>query len=242
MFTILKKEINSFFSSLIAYIVISVFLLVTGLFLWVFPDYAILDFGYANLDPLFFLAPWIFLFLVPAVTMRMFAEEKRNGTIEMLFTKPVSDLQIIGAKFLAGVILVTLALLPTVIYAVSIYLLAEPVGNIDTGSILGSYIGLIFLASTFVSIGIFSSSLSDNQIVAFLIAVFVCFIVYAGFDSLSIISSNNKLSLFIKNLGISEHYQSISKGVVDSRDLVYFFSVITLFILLTNFVLGSRKW
>ena len=173
MYALFKKEISNFLNSLIGIMVVVVFLLVTGLFLWVFQsDFNIMSFGYANLDSLFILAPWVFLFLVPSVTMRSFAEEKRTGTIEMLFTKPLSDWQIVIAKYMAGLVLVLMALVPTLIYFLSVYQLSLPVGNVDTGGIWGSYVGLFFLSAAFVSIGLFCSSITNNQILAFLLSVF----------------------------------------------------------------------
>lgn len=242
MFTVFKREISSFLSSLIAYIVIVVFLLVTGLFMWVFPDYSILDYGYASLDQLFIIGPWVFMFLIPAITMKFFSEEKRTGTIELLFTKPVSDLQIIFGKFLAGFVLVLFAILPTFLYAIALWYLADPVGNIDTGGILGSYIGLLLLGGVFVSIGIFASSLTDNQIVAFLLGLFLCFFLYSAFESFKLLDLPVQMQLILEQLGISAHFYAMSKGVLDSRDLVYFGSVIALFIMLTKTVLESRKW
>ena len=242
MLTIYKREISHFFGSLIGYIVVAVFLVITGLFNWIFKEYSILEFGYANMDPLFAMAPWVFLFLIPAVTMRMFAEEKRNNTIELLVTKPVTDFSIVLAKFYAGISLVLLALIPTITYFLTIYFLSVPVGNIDTGSILGSYIGLFMLASAFTAIGIFCSSVTDNQIVAFLLSVFICAFFYMAFGSLSLFFGSNALILVIEQLGIDAHYSSMSKGVLDTRDLVYFFSLISLFIILTKTVLESRKW
>lgn len=242
MFTVFKREISSFLSSLIAYIVIVVFLLVTGLFMWVFPDYSILDYGYASLDQLFIIGPWVFMFLIPAITMKFFSEEKRTGTIELLFTKPVSDLQIIFGKFLAGFTLVLFAIIPTFLYAVALWYLADPVGNIDTGGIIGSYIGLLLLGGVFVSIGIFASSLTDNQIVAFLLGLFLCFLLYSAFESFKLLNLPVQTQLVLEQLGISAHFYAMSKGVLDSRDLVYFGSVIALFFMLTKTVLESRKW
>jgi ABC-2 type transport system permease protein len=242
MFTVFKREISSFLSSLIAYIVIVVFLLVTGLFMWVFPDYSLLDFGYASLDQLFIIGPWLFMFLIPAITMRFFSEEKRTGTIELLFTKPVTDLEIILGKFLAGFTLVVFAVLPTVLYAITLWYLADPIGNIDTGGILGSYIGLILLGAVFVSIGIFASAITENQIVAFIVGLFLCFFMYSAFESLKLISFPVKTQLILEQLGISSHYYAMSKGVLDTRDLVYFGSVISLFVMLTKTILESRKW
>lgn len=243
MYALFKKEINNFLGSLIGIMVVIVFLLITGLFLWVFnSDFNILSFGYAGLDSLFIIAPWVFLFLVPAVTMRFFAEEKRTGTIEMLLTKPLSDWQIVGAKYLAGVALVLLALIPTLIYYFSVSRLATPVGNIDHGGIWDSYIGLFFLSATFVSIGIFSSSITNNQIFAFILSVFLCGFLYIGFEFIYSLSLFGKIDLFIKQLGMAAHYSSMSRGVVDTRDLIYFLSVIVLFLSLTKLTLSSRKW
>ncbi|MDY6800132.1 MAG: gliding motility-associated ABC transporter permease subunit GldF [Bacteroidota bacterium] len=243
MFTLLKKEVNNFFSSLTGYIVIIVFLVINSLFIWVFPgNNNVLDGGYATLDSLFSIAPWVFLFLVPAVTMRMFADEKRSGTIELLLTRPLSDFQIIFAKYLAALILVLFSLLPTLIYFYSVYQLGNPVGSIDTGGTWGSYIGLFFLAAIYVAIGILSSSFTDNQIVAFIIGMLLCFIAYIGFDFISELSFLKSFEALIINLGINEHYKSMSRGVIDSRDIVYFVSVIAFFLLITKTILQSRKW
>jgi ABC-2 type transport system permease protein len=242
MLTVFRREINSFLSSLIAYIVIVVFLLVTGLFMWVFPDYSLLAYGYATLDQLFIIGPWIFMFLIPAITMRFFSEEKRTGTLELLFTKPVTDLQIIVGKYLAAFVLVVFSVLPTLVYFLSIYLLAEPVGNVDSAGIVGSYIGLLLLGGTFVAIGLFASSLTDNQIVAFILGLFLCFFFYAAFDSLSLLNLPNKTLLIIEQLGMSAHFVALSKGVLDTRDLLYFFSLSAFFLALTKTVLEARKW
>ncbi len=243
MITLLKKEISSFLSSLIGFIVITVFLLINGLFLWVFPsEFNIPDFGYANIDGLFMIAPFVFLFLVPAITMRLFADEKKSGTIEILLTQPLSDLQIIMAKYLAGFALVVFSLLPTLVYFFSVYQLGLPKGNIDTGGMWGSYLGLLFLGGTFVAIGLFSSSLTDNQIVAFIISVFLCGFIYIGFEFIYSLELFGSLDLFIKQLGINSHYTSMSRGVIDTRDIIYFISVKSLFILLTKLSLESRKW
>ena len=243
MYALFKKEISNFLSSLIGIMVIVVFLLITGLFLWVFQsDFNLLSYGYANLDGLFILAPWVFLFLVPAVTMRSFAEENRTGTIEMLLTKPLSDWQIIMAKFLASVVLVLLALIPTAVYYFSVYRLGFPMGNLDKGGILGSYIGLFLLSSSFVSIGIFCSSITNNQILAFILSVFLCGFIYIGFEFIFSLSLFGPIDLFIQRLGMSAHYSSISRGVIDTRDILYFLSVMALFLSMTKLVLASRKW
>lgn len=243
MYALFKKEISNFLSSLIGIMVIVVFLLITGLFLWVFQsDFNLLTYGYANLDGLFILAPWVFLFLVPAVTMRSFAEENRTGTIEMLLTKPLSDWQIILAKFLASVALVLLALIPTLVYYFSVYRLGFPVGNLDSGSILGSYIGLFLLSASFVSIGVFCSAVTNNQILAFILSVFLCGFIYIGFEFIYSLSLFGPIALLIQRLGMAAHYSSISRGVVDTRDILYFLSVMALFLSTTKLVLASRKW
>ena len=220
-----------------------VFLLTCGLFLWVFPlEFNILEYGYANIDGLFLLAPFVFLFLIPAITMRFFADEKKTGTIELLLTKPLTDIQIILAKYFAGFILVLISLLPTLIYFITVYLLGFPRGNMDLGGTWGSYIGLFFLGASFVAIGLFSSSLSDNQIVSFIIAVFICGFAYLGFEFIYNLELFGKIDLFIKSLGISAHYASMSRGVFDTRDLIYFLSFISFFLLFTKISLESRKW
>ncbi len=242
MGAILVKELNSFLSSLIGYIVISVFLLINGLFLWVFPlDFNILDFGYASLDSLFVLAPFVFLFLVPAITMRSFSEEKRTGTIELLMTKPLTEAQVIGGKYLAVVILILFTLLPTLLYYFSVYSLGFPKGNLDAGGTWGSYIGLFFLGSAFAAIGVFISSLTNNQIVSFIVSVFVSGFCYFGFDFIYEFRFLGSFGLFVKSLGINEHYISMSRGVIDSRDVLYFISFILVFLLFTKMSLDKRK-
>lgn len=243
MYALFRKEISEFFSTLTGYIVIAVFLITNSLFMWIFPgELNVIDGGYASIETLFIIAPWVFLFLVPAVTMRTFADEKKSGTMELLFTRPISDLKIILAKFLAGLVLVLFALIPCLVYFVSVYVLGNPVGNIDTGGTWGSFIGLFFLASIYVAIGVFSSSTTDNQVIAFILAVLISFILFIGFDYISSISIFSTVDQFILTLGINEHYGSMSRGVLDSRDIVYYLFVISLFILLTKIVIQSRKW
>jgi len=243
MFALYKREILSFLSSLIGYIVIGVFLILTGLFLWVFPlDFNVLEFGYANIDGLFMLAPFVFLFLIPALTMKSFAEEKRTGTIELLLTKPMTDWQIVVAKFFAYWTLLFIALLPTLFYFYSVYQLGYPKGNIDQGGMWGSYIGLFLLGGSFVSIGILMSSITDSQIVAFVLSVFASLIMYLGFEFIYSLDVFGKTALFVKSLGISHHYSSISRGVVDLRDVLYFSSFIFVCLLLARLSLQSRKW
>ncbi|MFO7979025.1 MAG: gliding motility-associated ABC transporter permease subunit GldF [Bacteroidales bacterium] len=243
MFTLFRREISNFLNNLTGYIVIGVFLIIMGLFLWVFPvEYNILLGGYAHLEGLFSLGPLVFLFLVPAITMRFFADEKKTGTIELLLTRPVTETGIILAKFFAGLVLVILALIPTLVFFLSVHYLALPAGNIDHGGIWGSYIGLLLLGAGFVSIGLFASSLTDNQVVAFLIALFLCGFSYLGFEMIYSLEWFGSLNLFIRDLGIHSHYLSLSRGVIDSRNLIYFFSLIVIFLLLTKIKLESRKW
>lgn len=243
MLTLLKKELNVFFSSLIGYIVIVVFITANSLFMWIIPgELNVLDSGYANIDTLFYLAPWVFLFLVPAITMRMFADEKKTGTIELLLTRPLTDMQIVLAKYWAGVLLVLFSLLPSLIYFLSVYLLGNPVGSIDTGGTWGSYIGLFFLSAIYVAIGLFASALTENQIISFILAVILCFFFYIGFESIAALDVFHFIDEYIVAVGINEHYKSMSRGVIDTRDVLYYLSVIVLFILLTKTVLESRKW
>lgn len=243
MYVLFLKELNSFLSSLIGYITIIVFLVVIGLLLWVFPmEFNILDFGFAGIDGLFMLAPWVFLFLIPAITMKMFAEEKKNGTIELLLTKPIKDLSIILAKFFAGLSLVLFSVLPTVIYVVAVYQLGAPKGNLDLGGIIGSYFGLLFLGGVFVAIGVFSSSITNNQIIAFIISVIVSAFAYIGFDVITGLGLFGNADLVIKSIGINSHYVSMARGVIDTRDVIYYLSAIVFFLLLTKISLESRNW
>lgn len=243
MFAIYRKEIQQFFSSLIGYIAIIVFLLVLGLFMFIFPDTSILEFGYATLDSFFTIAPYIFIFLIPAITMRSFAEEINTGTIELLSTRPVTELQIILGKYFAAVTLVFIAIVPTFVYFFTLYMLASPVGNVDVGGILGSYFGLFFLGAVFVAIGIFCSSITSNQIVAFIVGVFLCFFLYLAFGYMSQFATIiGKADYLVESLGLSAHYDAMGKGVIDTRDVVYFVSMIAAFILFTRTALSSRRW
>lgn len=242
MVALLKKEISVFFSSLTGYIAIVVFLAAIGLFMWVFPgDFNILDKGYANIDTLFIIAPWVFMFLIPAVTMRSFSEEWKSGTIELLLTKPITDWQLISAKFFAGLIIVIFSLLPTLVYYWSVKTISLAPG-IDEGATWGSYFGLLFLASSFVAIGVFASALSKNQIIAFISAVFISFFFYVGFEQISSFFLTSGTDSLIINLGINEHYISMSRGVIDTRDLLYFVSLSFFFLYLTKMKLDSFKW
>jgi len=243
MLALFKKEVRIFLSSLIGYVVIAVFLLITGLFMWIFPgDMNVLDMGFANMDTLFVISPWVFMFLIPAITMRSFAEEKRAGTMELLLTKPITDLQIILAKYFAGLALVLIAILPTLVYYFVISGLGNPPGNIDSGGTWGSYIGLMLLASGYVAIGIFASSITTNQIVSFLLAAIMCFFVFTGFQALGSFELFGEFDRFIMRLGMQEHYSALSLGLIDSRDVVYFLALVIIFIMFTRLVLQSRKW
>ncbi|MFK5880237.1 MAG: gliding motility-associated ABC transporter permease subunit GldF [Flavobacteriaceae bacterium] len=239
MLAILKKEFNAFFSSPIGYLVIAVFLVINGLFLWVFDsDFNILNAGFADLTSFFFLAPWIFIFLIPAVTMRSFSDEYNSGTIEILKTKPISDWHIVLGKYFASFLLIICALIPTLIYVYSIFSLANPTGNIDIGSLLGSYFGLLFLVATYTAIGVFSSTLSSNQIVVFIIAVSISFFLFFGFDSMASLFGNDAYS--IQNIGMNQHFRSMSRGVIDTRDLIYFISITVFFLVITKIRLGRE--
>ncbi len=243
MINIILREVASFFSSLIAYIIIGVFLLFLGLFMWVFQETSVLNFNYATLDQLFTIAPMVFVFLIPAISMRSFAEEHQNGTLELLLTKPISSLQLILGKYFSVLILVLFALIPTLIYYYSVHQLGSPKGNIDSGAVLGSYLGLILLSGVFSAIGIFSSSISKNQIVSFVIGAFICFIFHWGFQYLSNLSIfYGGLDDIIQKLGIELHYNSISRGVIDTRDVLYFFSIIFIFILATKVAIDKKNW
>ncbi len=243
MYAIFIKELNSFFSSLTGLIAAIVFLVVNGLFIWVFPgELNVLDGGYSTLDTLFIMAPWIFLFLVPAISMRTFSEEKRTGTIELLLTRPITDMHLILGKYFAVVTLVIVILLPSLIFFLSVYLLGSPVGNIDTGGTWGSYIGLFFLAAGYAAISVFASSLTQNHIVSFIIGVILSFFIYIGLESIASVHLLKGVEHIVVSLGINEHYQSLSRGVIDSRDIVYFIGLSALFILATRLVLQSRKW
>ncbi len=242
MIALFKKEINQFFSTIIGLLTIIIFLLVNALMMWVFSgDFNILDYGYANMYTFFTLAPILFLIFIPAICMRLFSEEYRAGTIEVLLTKPISIWNIVVSKYLAANILVLLAILPTMIYFASIYFLGETVGNLDVGGILGSYLGLFMLASAFIAIGVFTSTISNNQVVAFLIAIVLNAIVYYGFDILSEVPFLQQWDLLISKLGISAHYAVISNGVIDSRNLLYFMSLCLLFLMLSKTIIQSKR-
>ena len=240
MKAILLREIKSFFGSPIGYMVVAIFLILNGLFLWVFEgDFNILNSGFADLNPFFTLAPWILIFLIPAVTMRSFSDEKKQGTIELLLTKPLTSWQIVNGKFIGAFVLIIIALSPTLVYVFVISNYGSPEGSFDLGSTVGSYFGLLFLVASYTSIGLFTSTLSENQIVAFIIAVFLCFLFYFGFEGLSTLTAS--FSDFVASLGMDFHYKSISRGVIDTRDVLYFLSVTVLFLSATVYQLKSMK-
>ncbi|WP_231427309.1 MULTISPECIES: gliding motility-associated ABC transporter permease subunit GldF [Pedobacter] len=241
MYAVFKRELFSFLSSMVAYITIGVFLLISGLLLWFFPDTSILDYGYADLSGFFSLVPYLFMFLIPAITMRSFAEERREGTYELLITRPITVWQIIFAKYLACLVLILFSLLPTLIYAYSISKLGFPEGNIDSGAVIGSYIGLFLLGATFTAIGLFSSALTKNQVVAFVICAAICAFAFLGFDYTSQLISLQNIEGLITNLSINQHYNSISRGVLDTRDLIYFITFSCLFLLFTKLVIGGKR-
>ena len=240
MKSILFREIKSFFGSPVGYLVIAIFLIINGLFLWVFEgDFNILNSGFADLSPFFTISPWILIFLIPAVTMRSFSDEKKQGTLELLLTKPISLWQIVNGKFLGAMLLIVIAIIPTFIYVYAISDLGLPEGNFDLGSTVGSYFGLLFLIASYTSIGIFTSTLSENQIVAFILSVFLCFIFYFGFEGLSQVfkTFENTISAF----GMDNHFKSLGRGVIDTRDILYFVSVTFLFLSFSVYNLKSYK-
>ncbi|WBU89346.1 gliding motility-associated ABC transporter permease subunit GldF [Cellulophaga omnivescoria] len=234
MYAIYKREIQSFFTSPIGYMVIGLFLIFCGLFLWVFKgEYNIFDYGFADLSNFFFLVPWIFLFLIPAITMKSFSEERKTGTLELLFIKPISLWQTVIGKFLGTLTLVIIAIIPTFLYVYSLSQLGQTIGNIDMGVVFGSYFGLLFLMASYTAIGIFASTLSQNQIVAFLLALILCFACFYGFQGISTLFTDGSTAVTIASLGMKAHFESIARGVIDTRDLVYFISVTVFFLFLT---------
>jgi ABC-2 type transport system permease protein len=242
MWPVCKKEFRQFFSSLTGMIALAVFLLLNGLFLFVFPDSNMLDFGYATLDKFFELAPWILTFLVPAITMRSMADEFKGGTYEILQTKPLGYAQLTGGKYLGCLLIVAMALLPTLLYAFSMQALSAGNAGIDVGGVTGSYIGLFLLAAVFTAIGVCCSSFTSNAVIAFIVSAFACFILYAGFNAISrmaVLASG--ADYYIEMLGIDFHYRSISRGVIDARDIIYFISTIAFFLLFTQRNLIKRR-
>lgn len=240
MLAIFRKEVNQFFSSPIAYIIMAVFLTALGLLLWVFPDTSLLEYGYADMGTFFNLTPYIMLFLVPAITMRSIAEEIRSGTLEWLLTKPVSRWGIVGGKFLASWFLIAVLLLPTILYYITLYQLGNPPGNIDSAAVAGSYVGLFLLSGVFVTIGLWASSLNDNQVVAFMLGVFFSFLLYVGLSALAGLDIFGGLAYYLSYFALDEQYRSLGRGLVDSRNVVFLFSLMGFFLYLTVNRLRTR--
>ena len=240
MYQIFKKELNSFLNSLIGYIVIGVFLTATGLFTWFFKD-NVLDFGYADMSLFFQISPFIFLFLIPAITMRAFAEEVKSGTIELLFTKPVSKWQIVLGKYLASCFLILLSLLPTLLYYYSIYQLGNPQGNIDSAAVFSSYLGLFLLGCVFASIGILMSSFTDSQVTAFVLSFVICLILFYGISQLAQLPFMGDFGYTFNQLGLDYQYNALGRGLLDSRNIIYFFSVILLALTITKLRISTLK-
>lgn len=242
MIQVITKEFNSFLNSLIAYVVMGVFLTSMGLLMWVFPETSVMEYGYATMDTLFSLGPYVFIFLVPAITMRSFAEERKSGTMELLLTKPLTDWDIILGKFFACFLLVLFALLPTILYYFTISALGNPAGNIDTPGVIGSYIGLALLGGVFCAVGMVASSITSSQIVAFILAAFLCFILFTGFESIASLNVWSANELLIKQVGMLYHFDALSKGLIDSRDIIYFLSVGAFMLLISKTILSARSW
>lgn len=236
------QEIRLYFGSPMAYIVVAVFLLATALLLWIFPSYQnILDTEFANLDGLFSNAPWLFLWLIPALCMHLFAETYRSKKSILLFTRPLRSWDIVFGKYFAAFVVVIFALLPTLVFVISIYQLANPVGSIDLGAIMGSYIGLIFLSGTYLSISLFSSALSNNQLIAFVLGVVICAFVYVGGIYLASLFAQQSLQNLLISLSIETHYHAIARGILDTRDIAYFILLTSFFLLLTNFIISKKR-
>jgi ABC-2 type transport system permease protein len=242
MWPLFIKEINSFYSSLIAWLVISVFLIATGIFLWILPDWSIFDYGYATLEQLFGLAPWVLMFLVPALSMRSFSEEQKSGTYELLMSKPLGIKNLILAKYFSILTIVLFSLLPTLLYYYTVYQLASPVGNLDHGGILGSYLGLLLIGAFYAGIGTLSSLINDNQIISFLTSLILCLFFYYLLDAFRSMAVISPLDPFLEFLSLKTHYISISRGVIDSRDILYFLSFTGLFLYISAFIMQKRKF
>ncbi len=235
MLAILTKEIRSFFTSAIGYLIIAAYLVLTSLFLWVFKgDFNIFDYGFADLGNFFLLTPWVFLFLIPAITMKSFSEERKLGTLELLLIKPMGTLKLVFGKFLGASVLCLLAMLPTLLYVWTICSLGTTPGNFDMGVVLGSYFGVVLLVACYISLGIFASAQTDNQIVAFLTAFLLSFLLFYGFEALSTLVSDGNIQLFIKSLGAKHHFNNSARGILDTKDLLYFLSITLFFLYLTN--------
>lgn len=242
MLAIFKRELTSFFSSPIGYLVIGLFLVLNGVFLWVFKGpFNIFEYGFADLSKLFLLAPWVFLFLIPAISMRSFSEERKLGTLELLFIKPVSIWHTVIGKFMGTLVLALIAIVPTLLYVFAISALGSTVGNLDIGLVWGSYFGLLFLVASYTAIGLFASAITDNQIVAFLIGVLLCFALYYGFEAVGTLFSAGNTALFIEQFGMKSHFESVASGVVNTKDLIYFISLAIFFLYMTVYHLSNLE-
>ncbi|MEJ6589502.1 MAG: ABC transporter permease subunit [Crocinitomicaceae bacterium] len=236
------RELSSFLSSTIGYVFVLIYLIASWLFHWILAyNTNLLEGSEADLIPFFNLSPVIFLVLIPAITMKSFAEERRTGTIELLFTRPISDFGILMAKYLAGVTLLLIALLPTISYYITMFYLGKPIGIIDGGATLTSYIGLLLLGSTFVAIGVFASALTSSQIIAFIVSMFLCWFLFDGLNLLGDFGQLGALDYVIKYLSLAFHYDSIKKGVLVSEDILFFLSVIFLFLFAAHAAIKTLK-
>lgn len=241
MLVIFRKELSSFFGLPIGYIIMALFLTAVGLLLWVFPGTSVLDYGYAELNTFFMVTPYVLLFLIPAITMRSFAEEFRNGTIELLLTKPLSDWSLVLGKFLANWVLVLVMLVPTLFYYYTIYELGNPPGNIDSAAVFGAYIGLILLSAVFVALSLWASSLNNNQVVAFVVGVFVNFLLYFGLSAIAGLSSLDALAYPLTWLALDDQYRALGRGLIDSRNVVYLLSWVFVGLFCTKLSLHARR-
>ena len=239
MKSLFLKEITAFFGSLTGYLILVLFLVAIGLLVWVFPESSVLDYGYADLESLFLYTPYVFTFLIPAISMRTLAEERRAGTWELLQTSPLSLTQIVLAKYLALIVLVFMAILPTLGYAYSISLLGNPAGNLDWAGFFGSWLGLLMIGATFSAVGLFASSLTSQQVLAFVLGVFLCFVLYFGLTALAGMVSGD-WAYWIEELSLSYHYNSLSRGVIDSRDLFFLLGMIWVFLGATVLILKKK--
>ncbi|MFC3416055.1 gliding motility-associated ABC transporter permease subunit GldF [Algoriphagus hitonicola] len=239
MKSLFLKEINAFFGSLLGYLIVAMFLVAMGLIVWVFPETSVLDYGYADLEPLFTYTPYVFTFLIPALSMRAIAEERKNNTWELLRTSPLSLVQIIIAKYLALLLLIGLAVLPTLLYYFSIMQLGDPAGNLDQAGFFGSWIGLLMIGAVFGAVGIFSSALSSQQVVAFVMGVFLCFVLYFGFSALADLILGD-WGYWIEEFSLSFHYINLSRGVIDSGDVFFMIGMIWLFLGLSVLTLKNK--
>ena len=234
MYAIVKKEVQSFFASPLGYVIVGSFLVFTGLVLWVFKgNFNLFDYGFADLTPFFVLTSWIFTILVPAITMKSFSEEQKLGTLELLLSKPIPLWQLVLGKFWGAFLVCGIAVIPTLVYVIAIANLGITEGNYDLGIILGSYFGLVFLIAAYTSIGLFASTLSEQQITVFITGILLCFLIFMGFDAMSTLLPHGKIQPFVQTLGAKAHFDSIARGVIDTRDLVYFVSVALFFLYLT---------